>query len=78
MEHLQRQLEGIVIAAKHRKGPALEDCIQLRQSILQELAKEAADYNIVWGLEVVNRYITNILNTAQQVCQRQHCCWHQV
>lgn len=33
----------------------------------QGLAREAADYGITYGLEVVNRYLTNILNTAQQV-----------
>lgn len=41
---------------------------------LQALAKEAADHNITWGLEVVNRYVSNILNTAQQVgasCMQQ-------
>ena len=32
----------------------------------QELAAEAADYGLIYGLEVVNRYETNILNTAQQ------------
>ncbi|CAL8467552.1 g7090 [Coccomyxa elongata] len=33
---------------------------------LKEVAAEAADYGIEYGLEVVNRYETNILNTAQQ------------
>lgn len=33
---------------------------------LKGLAREAADYGITYGLEVVNRYLTNILNTAQQ------------
>ncbi|KAK9909828.1 hypothetical protein WJX75_008097 [Coccomyxa subellipsoidea] len=33
---------------------------------LKEVASEAADYGIEYGLEVVNRYETNILNTAQQ------------
>ncbi len=33
---------------------------------LQELAAEAADYGITYGLEVVNRYESNILNTASQ------------
>lgn len=36
---------------------------------VQELAKEAADYGLIYGLEVVNRYETNILNVAQQVRQ---------
>jgi sugar phosphate isomerase/epimerase len=35
---------------------------------VQTVAAEAADYGIEYGLEVVNRYETNILNTAQQVC----------
>lgn len=35
--------------------------------LVQEVAAEAADYGIEYGLEVVNRYETNILNTAQQV-----------
>ncbi|KAK9790359.1 hypothetical protein WJX73_006466 [Symbiochloris irregularis] len=33
---------------------------------LKELCKEAADYGLIYGLEVVNRYETNILNTAAQ------------
>ena len=33
----------------------------------QELTAEAADYGITWGLEVVNRYESNILNTASKV-----------
>ena len=36
-------------------------------SPMQELCKEAADYGLIYGLEVVNRYETNILNTAAQV-----------
>lgn len=39
-------------------------CAWLR---LQQLSKEAADYGLEYGLEVVNRYETNILNTAVQV-----------
>ena len=31
------------------------------------MAKKAADYGINYGLEVVNRYETNILNTSYQV-----------
>lgn len=46
-------------------------------SCLQALAREAADHNITWGLEVVNRYVSNIINTAQQVSiprmQQQLC-----
>ena len=38
--------------------------------ILQELADVAADYGIEYGLEVVNRYETNICNTGVQVCTR--------
>lgn len=37
----------------------------------QELTAEAADYGITWGLEVVNRYESNVLNTASKVCL---CC----
>ena len=33
----------------------------------QEVVSEAADMGITYGLEVVNRYETNILNTAVQV-----------
>ena len=33
------------------------------------MAKKAADYGINYGLEVVNRYETNILNTSYQVSQ---------
>lgn len=44
----------------------------------QEVADVAADYGIEYGLEVVNRYETNIANTGVQVCrlalamQRKH------
>ena len=34
---------------------------------MQELADVAADYGIEYGLEVVNRYETNICNTGVQV-----------
>ena len=33
----------------------------------QEIGAEAADLGINVGLEVINRYETNILNTAAQV-----------
>lgn len=39
---------------------------------LQEVAQKAADYGINYGLEVVNRYETNILNTSYQVS----LLWH--
>lgn len=39
---------------------------------LQEVAQKAADYGINYGLEVVNRYETNILNTSYQVRLYQH------
>ncbi|KAK9805970.1 hypothetical protein WJX73_009800 [Symbiochloris irregularis] len=39
------------------------------KSSLKALAREAADHNITWGLEVVNRYVSNILNTAQQAME---------
>lgn len=38
-------------------------------NILKELAVRAADYGITLGLEVINRYETNILNTADQGMQ---------
>ena len=40
--------------------------------IIQEVAQKAADYGINYGLEVVNRYETNILNTSYQVRLLQH------
>lgn len=35
--------------------------------ILQELAVVAADLGLEYGLEVVNRYETNLINTASRV-----------
>ena len=39
---------------------------------VQEVAQKAADYGINYGLEVVNRYETNILNTSYQVSLLLH------
>ena len=39
----------------------------IAHNIAQEMAVEAADLGIVLGLEVINRYETNLLNTAVQV-----------
>lgn len=46
-------------------------CISISYIPWQEVVSEAADMGITYGLEVVNRYETNILNTAVQVmfCQ---------
>lgn len=40
--------------------------------VVQEIASEAADLGITLGLEVINRYETNVLNTAVQAS----CCPH--
>ena len=42
------------------------DGIRRSADILREVAEEAAKSNIIVGLEVVNRYETNVLNTASQ------------
>ncbi len=45
----------------------------------QELAQRAADSNVTLGLEVINRYETNVLNTAKQVGGSVWCTgasWH--
>ena len=45
--------------------------------LLQELAARAADMGIVYSIEVVNRYETNIANTGAMVSRPQVlalCC----
>ena len=36
--------------------------------LVQEMSKVASDLGLTFGLEVINRYESNILNTGHQVC----------
>jgi D-psicose/D-tagatose/L-ribulose 3-epimerase len=58
-------LTGLTYAAfgKYESGPTIEgrtNCIET----LRRVSKRAASYNIAVGLEVVNKYECNLLNTA--------------
>ena len=46
---------------------ALWQTVSQKWCTLQEIGAEAADLGINIGLEIINRYETNILNTAAQV-----------
>lgn len=45
----------------------IEDSDPAVLCLLQEMAKVAADLGLTFGLEVINRYESNILNTGHQV-----------
>jgi len=62
-----RYLVGVIYGAlnKHR-APASEDGRQNGLSVLRRVAARAEDAGIKLGLEVVNRYETNIINTAKE------------
>jgi D-psicose/D-tagatose/L-ribulose 3-epimerase len=53
--------------------PTTPDGVKAAVEVLQQVAETAARSNIVLGLEVVNRYESNVLNTAAQaveMCKR--------
>lgn len=62
-----RYLTGVIYGAmqKHRT-PATRRGLQNSVGVIQELADHAARARITLGLEVVNRYESNLLNTADQ------------
>ena len=65
---------GILYSAFQKYAvPPTSDGISRSVEVLQRIAAEAAKYDIMLGLEVVNRYETNVLNTASQgveLCKR--------
>ena len=53
--------------------PTTSEGVKQAVGVLQRVAETAAKSNITLGLEVVNRYETNVLNTASQgveMCRR--------
>jgi D-psicose/D-tagatose/L-ribulose 3-epimerase len=60
-------LTGVVYSAlgKYNRPPTVEGQIHMQES-LAELADKAADLGIGIGMEVVNRYESNLINTASK------------
>lgn len=65
---------GILYSAFQKYAvPPTSEGIKRSVDVLQRVAAEAARHDITLGLEVVNRYETNVLNTASQgveLCKR--------
>lgn len=60
-------LGGVLFGALAKyPAPATEKARRNSASVIKELAQEAAKDNISVGLEFVNRYESNLLNTVQQ------------
>lgn len=60
-------LGGVLFGALAKyPGPATEKARRNSATVIKELAQEAAKDNISVGLEFVNRYESNLLNTVQQ------------
>jgi len=60
-------LGGVIFGALARyTAPATDAARRNSASVIRELAQEAARDDITIGLEFVNRYESNLLNTAQQ------------
>ena len=60
-------LGGVIFSAMNKyAGPTTEAARRNSVSVIKELAQEAARDNIAIGLEFVNRYESNLLNTVQQ------------
>ena len=58
---------GILYSAFQKYGvPATADGISRSVEVVRRVAEKAAESGIVLGMEVVNRYETNMLNTAAQ------------
>ena len=58
---------GILYSAFQKYGvPATADGISRSVEVVRRVAEKAAESGIVLGMEVVNRYETNVLNTAAQ------------
>ena len=65
---------GILYSAFQKYAvPPTAEGVKRSVDVLQRVAAEAAKHNVTLGLEVVNRYETNVLNTAAQgveLCKR--------
>ena len=60
-------LGGVIFSAMNKyAGPTTDAARRNSVSVIKELAQEAARDDIVIGLEFVNRYESNLLNTVQQ------------
>ena len=60
-------LGGVLFGALAKyPGPTTEQARRNSAAVIKELAQEAAKDNITVGLEFVNRYESNLLNTVQQ------------
>jgi D-psicose/D-tagatose/L-ribulose 3-epimerase len=60
-------LGGVIFGALARyPGPTTEQARRNSAGVIRELGQEAAKDGITIGLEFVNRYESNLLNTAQQ------------
>lgn len=58
---------GVIFSAMTKYGyPTTDASRRNSASVIRELAQEAAHDNITIGLEFVNRYESNLLNTVQQ------------
>ncbi len=67
-------IAGILYSAFQKYAvPPTADGVSHSVDILRRVAEKAAASNVIMGLEVVNRYETNVLNTAAQgveMCKR--------
>jgi D-psicose/D-tagatose/L-ribulose 3-epimerase len=62
-----RVLTGALYSALGKYGrPASDRGRRNAVAVLRDLAKEAAGRDVVLGLEICNRYETNVINTARQ------------
>ena len=65
---------GILFSAFQKYAiPTTAEGVKRSVEVLQRVAETAAKSNVILGLEVVNRYETNVLNTASQgveMCRR--------
>ncbi len=60
-------LGGVIFGALARyEAPTTDAARRNSAAVIKELGQEAAKYGITIGLEFVNRYESNLLNTAQQ------------
>jgi D-psicose/D-tagatose/L-ribulose 3-epimerase len=63
-------LGGVIYSAAGRyERPATAAGRASSVSVLRRLSRRAADHRITIGLEVVNRYETNLINTAEQALE---------
>ena len=63
-------LGGVIFGAMDKyPGPATESGRRNSAAVIKELAQEAAKDDITIGLEFVNRYESNLLNTVEQTLE---------